>query len=91
LKANANEIEAVATGSTFKEVSGSALKGISILIPAKNIIEEFTMKLEESNKRSLIIQKQTETLVKLRDTLLPQLISGKLKVPEAMLKVEKMS
>jgi len=91
LKANANEIEAVATGSTFKEVSGSALKGISILIPAKNIIEEFTMKLEASNKRSLIIQKQTETLVKLRDTLLPQLISGKLKVPEAMLKVEKMS
>lgn len=87
LKANANEIEAVATGSTFKEVSGSALKGISILIPAKNIIEEFTMKLEASNKRSLIIQKQTETLVKLRDTLLPQLISGKLRVPEVMLNV----
>lgn len=88
LKFNISEIDAVATGSTFKEVSGSALKGINIIVPHKDVLEELITKVDSINKRSLLNQNQTETLIKLRDNLLPQLISGKLKVPEAMLVVE---
>ena len=88
LKSNVNLIESVATGSTFKEVSGSALKGIEIIVPKDVILEAFSGFLKSPNSKSLLVQKQTETLTKLRDTLLPQLISGKLKVPEELLKTQ---
>ena len=89
LKSNVNLIESVATGSTFKEVSGSALKGIDILVPPSDLLITFSDFLASPNSRSLLVQKQNKTLTKLRDTLLPQLISGKLKVPEALLQIEK--
>lgn len=84
LKANSGQIESVATGSTFKEVSGSALKGLLILIPTAALLEQHTVVIAPSNERSLVIQKETETLTQIRDTLLPQLISGKVRVPEGV-------
>jgi type I restriction enzyme S subunit len=78
LKANAASIEAVATGSTFKEVSGGALKGISIIIPNEELLNEFSEQVKNQNKASLNCQKETKSLINLRDTLLPKLISGKL-------------
>ena len=89
LKQNADKIESVATGSTFKEVSGSALKSISIIVPSKKTLDELVRRTKDFNENLLVNQKQTQSLTKLRDTLLPQLISGKLSVPEAMLEVNK--
>jgi type I restriction enzyme S subunit len=89
LKQNAVKIESVASGSTFKEVSGSALKSIPVIVPSKSILEELIKRTKEFNSHLLVNQKQTQNLTKLRDTLLPQLISGKLEVPEAMLEIEK--
>lgn len=80
LKSNADKIEAVATGSTFKEVSGSALKGIEVLIPSEELFRQFSQILNPSNKRQLRIQKETETLIQLRDRLLPELISGRVRL-----------
>jgi type I restriction enzyme S subunit len=80
LKSNADKIESVATGSTFKEVSGSALKGIEVLIPSDQILEQFTKSVTASNKRALLVQKESQTLTLLRDTLLPELISGRVRV-----------
>jgi len=82
LKSNTEKIDSVASGSTFKEVSGSALKGLEILVPEERIMKLYSKKVEATNQKSLINQKQTETLTQLRDTLLPQLISGKVRVPE---------
>lgn len=81
LKSNEDKIEAVATGSTFKEVSGSALKGIEVLVPSSELLSQFSKILSPSNKRQLTIQKETETLTQLRDRLLPELISGRVRVP----------
>ncbi len=89
MKSNLALIDSVASGSTFKEVSGSALKGIEILIASNNIISRFSELLEPSNGKMLRCQKETETLTQLRDTLLPQLISGKVRVPTAF--VEEMA
>ncbi|MBO6659571.1 MAG: restriction endonuclease subunit S [Roseivirga sp.] len=85
LKANVEQIESIASGSTFKEVSGSAIKGFSILKPSKEILARFAMIIESGNKKGLVNQKETETLTQLRDTLLPQLISGKVRVPEGVI------
>jgi type I restriction enzyme S subunit len=83
LKSNADKIEAVATGSTFKEVSGSALKGIEVLVPSSELLIEFSKKLKPSSERQFTIQKETETLTHLRDRLLPELISGRVRIREA--------
>jgi type I restriction enzyme S subunit len=80
LKSNMDKIEAVATGSTFKEVSGSALKGIEVLVPSSKLLVEFSEKSKPSSERQLTIQKETETLTQLRDRLLPELISGRVRV-----------
>jgi type I restriction enzyme S subunit len=80
LKANTDMIDSVASGSTFKEVSGSAIKGLNVVVPHKDILNSFSSILEAGNKKSLINQNETETLAQLRDTLLPQLISGKVRV-----------
>src|SRR5690606_6583639 len=79
LKSNADSIDSVTSGSTFKEVSGSALIGIEILIADKEILNYYSEKLEPINSKTLQIQKETETLTQLRDRLLPELISGRVR------------
>jgi type I restriction enzyme S subunit len=85
LKASTEKIDSVASGSTFKEVSGTAIKGIEILVPSENLLKLFVQRLEANGRKSLTNQKENDTLTRLRDTLLPQLISGKVRVPERIL------
>jgi len=87
LKSNASKIESVATGSTFKEVSGSALKSIDVVIASQEVLDQLSQNVKASNERCLLIQKQTRTLSQLRDALLPQLISGKVRVPERSMEI----
>ena len=63
----------------FSHVPGGKLKRELTDVLIKDDLRGF---LKGFNSKSLLVQKQIETLTKLRDTLLPQLISGKLKVPE---------
>src|SRR5690606_6168423 len=82
LKANVSAIEAIASGSTFKEVSGTAIKDFTILNSPKEILNKYELITKEWNHRFIQLQKETDTLVKQREVLLPQLISGKLRVSE---------
>ncbi|WP_245868089.1 restriction endonuclease subunit S [Labilibaculum filiforme] len=82
LKSKVEDIEAIATGSTFKEVSGAAFKNFPILIPDINILKNYQEKTDDWNNKRLTNQKQVESLTKLRDTLLPKLISGEVRVPD---------
>ncbi len=82
LKGNVANIEAIASGSTFKEVSGTAIKGFSILNPPSTLVNHFSTKVDSFSQKQLNIQKETQTLSTLRDTLLPKLISGELRVGE---------
>ncbi len=88
LKDNILLIESVATGSTFKEVSGTALKGIDLILPTENILNSFDKITEDKRNQLLKLRKQTNSLKQTRNTLLPQLISGKLSVAELMLNVK---
>ncbi|MCB9351228.1 MAG: restriction endonuclease subunit S [Lewinellaceae bacterium] len=84
LKSNIDRVESFASGSTFKEVSGSAVKALSILIPSKEILGRYEKETTPFNERRLSIQKESEYLTQLRDTLLPKLISGELRLSELM-------
>lgn len=82
LKSNIESIEAIATGSTFKEVSGTAIKNFEIIIPDIKILQSFERQTKYWNEKSLVNQKELESLTKLRDSLLPMLISGEVRVSD---------
>jgi type I restriction enzyme S subunit len=60
-----------------------------LILAPLNLIQKLEESISTSFMKIIENQKQTETLKQLRDTLLPQLISGKVRVPERM--VEKMT
>lgn len=81
LKNNVQLIESRASGSTFKEISGTEMKRIPILIPELRIVKKFSQivgPLGELIKKS---EEETEILANIRDTLLPKLMSGEIRVP----------
>lgn len=70
-------------GSVFDTITRDTLTGVSVIYPTTadiNAFEEVIAPVMERLKENL---KQAQTLAQLRDTLLPKLISGQLRLPEA--------
>lgn len=77
---NMNLIISKANGSTFKEISKTNFRALPILTGAK--IKEYKLEVSNSYKRIESNLLEIETLTQLRDTLLPKLISGKVRLKE---------
>ena len=69
-------IENMASGTTFKEVSGSIMQSLTALIPEKNIIDRFNSICKVLFLKQEILEKNIKLLINLRDTILPKLMSG---------------
>lgn len=80
LKHNLPIIESMASGSTFKEVSGSTMKGIPAVIPDTDTIARFNDFCTSIFEQQRILEEQNRSLVTLRDHLLPKLMSGEIDV-----------
>lgn len=80
LKANMETVKGHANGSTFQEISKSAFKTIELIIPPKARVKEFDSVVEPLFEKIKTNQLQTQSLTKLRDTLLPKLMSGEVKI-----------
>ena len=80
---NMENIKGRANGSTFMEISKKAFRPIPALVPAPEIIQTFADVAGRLFDRLIENEKQAQTLATLRDTLLPRLISGQLRLPEA--------
>jgi type I restriction enzyme S subunit len=79
---NMENIKGRANGSTFMEISKKAFRPIPALVPLPEIVQEFVEVAGALFERLIENEKQTQTLATLRDTLLPRLISGQLRLPE---------
>lgn len=75
-------------GSVFDTITRDTLSGVSVIYPQKEIIDAFETVLQPVLDRIKENLKQAQTLATLRDTLLPRLISGQLRLPEAKSFVE---
>ena len=73
-------ISGYATGTTVNMLPVDALKLPAIVVPPKHIMVGFTVFAEAIGDRSAALVEESRTLIALRDTLLPNLISGKLRV-----------
>ena len=80
LKHNLPIIEGMASGSTFKEVSGSTMKGVPAVIPDTDTIARFNDFCSPLFAQQRILEEQNHSLAALRDNLLPKLMSGEVDV-----------
>lgn len=77
-----------ANGSTFLEISRSSFRRIQIVVPSAPLVSKFTEIAALLLQRIAENERYVRTLAELRDTLLPRLVSGKLRIPEAKELVE---
>lgn len=70
-------------GSVLLNLNKTLFSNIKITMPDRNAIESYQGVVEPFFKLVLQNQRESTFLVLLRDTLLPKLISGELRVPEA--------
>ncbi|MET8166413.1 restriction endonuclease subunit S [Streptomyces sp. NPDC005329] len=64
------------------------IKSLRITLPSRDSLAEFDRKCAPLHARSAAARAENRTLADLRDTLLPQLLSGKLRVRDAVRSVE---
>jgi len=82
LKDNIQTIESMASGSTFKEVSGSIMKSIPAIIPDVHTLTIFNNACAPIFEQQELLEQENAHLVMLRDTLLPHLMSGELSITD---------
>jgi type I restriction enzyme, S subunit len=72
-----------ANGSTFLEISKSNFRPILLVSPNESVFAAFDSLVQPLYRRIVSNERESRTLAALRDTLLPRLISGELRVKEA--------
>ena len=82
LKHNLPTIEGMASGSTFKEVSGSVMKSVPAQIPDGDTLSKFNDFCGPLFAQQKQLEKENRALAELRDTLLPKLMTGEIDLQE---------
>jgi type I restriction enzyme S subunit len=72
-----------ANGSTFQEISKTNFRPLRIVVPSDPVLTSFTRSAGTLYRQLVENERESRTLAQLRDTLLPKLISGELRVPDA--------
>ena len=68
-------------GTVFGSINKNQFKGMKVIIPKQNLINEFDNIVNAIDDKIYNLTKQNQTLSSLRDSLLPKLMSGELRVP----------
>ncbi len=73
-------IENMASGSTFKEISGSVMRTVPAIIPDDTSLRKFYEFCEPLFQQQRTLEVENRFLASLRDSLLPKLMSGEIDV-----------
>ncbi|RXA20844.1 restriction endonuclease subunit S [Methanosarcina sp. MSH10X1] len=80
VKNNMEEIENLAGGSTFLEINKTSFRSIKIILPPKNIMSKFDEIADSVYEKIFHNGLETKRIAEIRDSLLPKLMSGKIRV-----------
>ncbi|MFI0877889.1 restriction endonuclease subunit S [Streptomyces parvus] len=83
MRSRVDHMVSLSNGSTFLELSRKNFKAMQIRLPERSEIEGFAQKVAPLHASAAQFSKENRTLATLRDTLLPQLMSGRLRVKDA--------
>jgi len=81
-------IQSMSGTSGRQRIQNDVLGRYPVAIPPPEVAEAFAGIVQSAQQRIAANQEQAQTLTQLRDTLLPRLISGQLRLPEAEATVE---
>ncbi|MBW4980612.1 restriction endonuclease subunit S [Marinobacter adhaerens] len=79
-EAHMDEIKSRASGTTFEEISKKNFKIIPLVIPPEPLISIYSKQVSSLYEAIKNNAQESDTLEKLRDSLLPKLLSGELSV-----------
>ena len=82
LKQSLPIIEGMASGSTFKEISGSGMKSIPAVVPDNETLCIFSDFCKPLFEQQAVLEAENRRLSSTRDTLLPKLMSGEIDVSD---------
>ena len=80
---NVQQFKDRASGTTFAEISKAAFRPIPLLIPSEQVARSFSDKAQALYERVVSNMRQSTLLAATRDALLPKLISGEIRIPDA--------
>ena len=80
---NLQHIKGIAGGSTFAEISKRVFRPMPVIVPPPAILDTFEAIARPLYKRIVAITRETATLARLRDLLLPKLVSGEIRANSA--------
>ncbi|WP_419949139.1 restriction endonuclease subunit S [Candidatus Palauibacter sp.] len=80
---NLVRIRDIAGGSTFPEISKKAFRPISVVVPSEAVLGMYERLGRPLHDQLVVAMKEGATLTALRDTLVPKLISGRIRLTEA--------
>ena len=83
------ELENKAVGSAQQNISKGIVEETGVILPPPDLVERFTVLASPLFERWIFNLHQSRTIATLRDTLLPKLLSGELRVPYAEKIVER--
>lgn len=79
-RTNMAEIESRATGTTFAEISKQNFRPLRVVLPPVELMSTFTERVAPLYGQITANLRQSQTLAALRDSLLPKLLRGELRV-----------
>jgi type I restriction enzyme, S subunit len=88
LKSFFQKEDSIGSGTIFNAVTKKDMENIPLISPLEELILAFNVKGDSFDARISRNTKESQTLAKLRDVLLPKLISGELRIPQAEKMVE---
>ena len=77
------KVERLSEGSAQANISSKNICSIELALPTHDIFSAFSSLVDDCLERYLLSYRESETLSLLRDSILPKLISGELKVHDA--------
>lgn len=80
LMSRKEEIESMATGATFKEISKKTFRTLPLLMPSSEVLLAFNEAITPIIDQIFTLKRQLISLRQARDLLLPRLISGQLRL-----------
>ncbi|MEV0496165.1 restriction endonuclease subunit S [Streptomyces spectabilis] len=83
MRSRVPEMISLCNGSTFLELSRKNFKALKVRLPGADEMEKFAGVAAPLHGRAVRATEENHLLVEIRDTLLPQLMSGRLRVKDA--------
>lgn len=71
------------TGTTMQAINNKNINQILVIIPPQIVLSKFNSILHPINNKISLLKRENITLAEARDTLLPKLMSGEIRVEEA--------